>query len=82
MEITKGPPHPLQRGTVPGGYRYQPYFLHGIEPMKAIDRVMRAYSKTRELTTEQAEIARRELSKFIEELISGPDRPSDRKAAD
>jgi hypothetical protein len=26
--------------------------------MKAIDRVMRAYSKTRELTTAQAEVAR------------------------
>jgi hypothetical protein len=38
-------------------------------PMKAIDRVMRAYSSTRALTEEQAEIARRELSHFIHELM-------------
>jgi hypothetical protein len=38
-------------------------------PMKAIDRVMRAYSSTRVLTEEQAVIARRELSRFIHDLM-------------
>ena len=40
--------------------------------MKAIDRVMRAYSSTRALTEEQAGFARRELSHFIDELMSKP----------
>jgi hypothetical protein len=40
--------------------------------MEAIDRVMRAYSKTRDLTEEQAAVAHRELSKFIDELMFGP----------
>jgi hypothetical protein len=40
--------------------------------MNAIDRVMRAYSSTRALTAEQAEIARRELSLFIHELMFKP----------
>jgi hypothetical protein len=40
--------------------------------MKVIDRVMRAYSSTRALTEEQAEIARRELALFIHELMFKP----------
>jgi hypothetical protein len=40
--------------------------------MEAIDRVMRAYSKTRDLTDEQAAVARKELSEFIHELMFGP----------
>jgi hypothetical protein len=40
--------------------------------MKAIDRVMRAYSRSRALTGEQAEFARRELSHFIDELMFKP----------
>jgi hypothetical protein len=45
--------------------------------MKAIDRVMRAYSKTRHLTDEQATIVRRELSTFIHELTFGPNERPD-----
>jgi hypothetical protein len=37
--------------------------------MKAIDRVIRAYEKTRKLTPEQTELVRNELSKFIDELV-------------
>jgi hypothetical protein len=40
--------------------------------MKAIDRVMRAYSSTRALTEEQAAIAHREFSFFIHELMFKP----------
>jgi hypothetical protein len=36
----------------------------------AVDRVMRAYLKTRDLTDEQISVARRELAKFIEQLVS------------
>lgn len=32
---------------------------------------MRAYSKTRDLTEQQAAVARKELSKFIDELMFG-----------
>lgn len=39
--------------------------------MKAIDRVMRAYSRTRTLTEDQQQLVRGELSKFIQELIVG-----------
>jgi hypothetical protein len=39
--------------------------------MKAIDRVMRAYSRTRELSGEQADLVRRELSSFINQLMLG-----------
>jgi hypothetical protein len=42
-----------------------------IPPMKAIDRVMRAYSRTRELSGEQADLVRRELSRFIDQLMLG-----------
>jgi hypothetical protein len=41
--------------------------------MKAIECVMRAYLSTRELSEDQAALARAELSKFIDELMSaGP----------
>lgn len=39
--------------------------------MKAIDRVMAAYRRTYKLSEEQAELARIELSKFIDELLDG-----------
>jgi hypothetical protein len=39
--------------------------------MKAIDRVMRAYQSKRVLTAEDALRVRSELSKFIDELMSG-----------
>jgi hypothetical protein len=39
--------------------------------MKAIDRVMRAYLNTRKLTEDEALRVRAELSKFIDELMSG-----------
>jgi hypothetical protein len=39
--------------------------------MKAIDRVMRAYLTTRKLTEDDALRVRAELSKFIDELMSG-----------
>ena len=39
--------------------------------MKAIDRVMRAYAMTRQLTDGQADLVRRELSKFIDQLLLG-----------
>lgn len=39
--------------------------------MKAIDRLMRAYGLTRQLTDEQADLVRRELSKFIDQLMLG-----------
>lgn len=39
--------------------------------MKAIDRVMRAYSRTRTLTEDQQQLVRGELSKFIQKLIVG-----------
>jgi hypothetical protein len=39
--------------------------------MKAIDRVMKAYSSTRELSSQQPARVRAELSKFIDELMSG-----------
>lgn len=39
--------------------------------MKAIDRVMRAYSRTRSLTDSQQQLVRGELSKFIQELVIG-----------
>jgi hypothetical protein len=50
-----------------------------IAPMKAIDRIMIAYAKTRTLTEEQAKLARRELSKFIHELMYGPGKPPDQR---
>lgn len=40
-------------------------------PPEAEDRAMRAYSKTRDLTEQQAAVARKELSKFIDELMFG-----------
>jgi hypothetical protein len=40
--------------------------------MEVVDRVMRAYLKTRDLTEQQAAVAHRELSKFIDELMFGP----------
>jgi hypothetical protein len=43
--------------------------------MKAIDRVMRAYSKSRYLTDEQAASIRIGLSKFIHELMLGRGAP-------
>jgi hypothetical protein len=46
-------------------------FVWWIAAMEAVDRVMRAYSKTRDLTEEQAAVARGELSKFIDELMFG-----------
>ena len=39
--------------------------------MRAIDRVMRAYSCTHKLTDEQHQQVRGELSKFIRELMLG-----------
>jgi hypothetical protein len=39
--------------------------------MRAIDRVMRAYSRTHRLTDEQHLQVRGELSKFIRELMLG-----------
>ena len=39
--------------------------------MRAIDRVMAAYSRTHPLTEEQARLVRQELSVFIEELLAG-----------
>ncbi|MGH6711043.1 MAG: hypothetical protein ACREEK_18975 [Bradyrhizobium sp.] len=39
--------------------------------MRAIDRVMAAYSRTHQLTEEQARLVRQELSAFIEELLAG-----------
>jgi hypothetical protein len=39
--------------------------------MRAIDRVMAAYSRTHPLTEEQASLVRQELSVFIEELLAG-----------
>jgi hypothetical protein len=45
--------------------------------MKAVDRVMLAYLKTRDLNEEEASLARRELAKFIHELMSiKPPHPS------
>jgi hypothetical protein len=43
--------------------------------MKAIDRVMRAYLTTRKLTEDDALRVRAELSKFIDELMSGKTTP-------
>jgi hypothetical protein len=37
--------------------------------MKAIDRIMAAYAKTHKLTHEQANIVRKELSLFIDQLL-------------
>jgi hypothetical protein len=46
--------------------------------MNAVDRVMRAYAKNRNLTEDQANLVRRELSKFIDQLMLGrPSAPSD-----
>jgi hypothetical protein len=47
--------------------------------MKTIDRVMAAYAKTHKLTDEQAEVVRREISQFIDQLLGGltPDRSQD-----
>lgn len=39
--------------------------------MKAIDRVMRAYQSKRNLTADEASRLRAELSKFIDELMTG-----------
>jgi hypothetical protein len=39
--------------------------------MKTIDRVMSAYLKTRKLTEEEASRVRVELSRFIDELMTG-----------
>ena len=38
--------------------------------MKAIDRVMKAYGRTHQLTEAQAVMVRKELSVFIEELLA------------
>jgi hypothetical protein len=50
------------------------------QAMTAIDRVMRAYSKTRNLTVEQTEFARRELLQFIDQLLAvgTPKAPGDK----
>jgi hypothetical protein len=40
-------------------------------PMKAIDRVMAAYARVHKLTDEQAAMARKELSRFIDQLLAG-----------
>lgn len=39
--------------------------------MKAIDRVMAAYARVHKLTDEQAAMARKELSRFIDQLLAG-----------
>lgn len=39
--------------------------------MRAIDRIMRAYSRTHTLTDDQQQQVRAELSKFIHELLLG-----------
>jgi hypothetical protein len=39
--------------------------------MRAVDRVMRAYSRVHKLTDEQHQQVRGELSKFIRELMLG-----------
>jgi hypothetical protein len=39
--------------------------------MQAIDRVMAAYAKVHKPTEEQAAMAREELSRFIDQLLSG-----------
>ena len=41
--------------------------------MNAVDRVMRAYAKTRNLTEDQANLVRCELSKFIDQLMRNVD---------
>jgi hypothetical protein len=48
--------------------------------MTAIERVMRAYEKTRKLTPEQRKFVRDELSKFIDEimLFGPPELPADK----
>jgi hypothetical protein len=43
--------------------------------MKAIDRVMRAYLSTHKLTEEEASHVKAELSKFIDDLMSGKAAP-------
>jgi hypothetical protein len=45
--------------------------------MKAIDRVMRAYSRTHQLTEAQTAMVRQDLSAFIDELLAGK-KPDDR----
>jgi hypothetical protein len=45
--------------------------------MRAIDRVMRAYSRTHQLTEAQTIMVRQELSAFIDELLAGK-KPDDR----
>jgi hypothetical protein len=37
--------------------------------MNAVDRVMAAYAKTHKLTDEQADLVRKELSRFIEQFL-------------
>jgi hypothetical protein len=37
--------------------------------METVDRIMRAYSKTRELTHEQAELVRNELTRYVHEMM-------------
>jgi hypothetical protein len=37
--------------------------------MKAVDRIMAAYAKTHRLTHEQADIVRKELSLFVDQLL-------------
>ncbi len=39
--------------------------------MKAIDRVMKAYSRTHQLTEAQTTMVRQELSAFIDQLLAG-----------
>jgi hypothetical protein len=39
--------------------------------VKAIDRVMAAYRRAHELTEDQAQTIRDDLSKFIDDLIAG-----------
>jgi hypothetical protein len=45
--------------------------------MKAIDRVMVAYAKVHNLTDEQADIVRKDLTSFINKLLDGrmPEKP-------
>ena len=44
--------------------------------MGAVDRVMRAYEQKHKLSQEQARIVRAEVSRFIDELLSGEKLPS------
>jgi hypothetical protein len=54
-----------------GTERRQRLDRRGGDPMNAIDRVMRAYSRKHTLTDEQTVRVHLELSTFIEELMLG-----------